>query len=319
MQLEGSALSSWRKTTQRSKDVADAVYAVDMTTTKGNDIPTMIKRGRLKGAKNTEVVKDGVLQEPGIRIVNFHTNGEVWPLGKGRETGYRIGKILLDGGAVVNWMPEKTARRLSLRLEENDDIVIRTATNEVRSIRFCTDFDISIAGVTAHIHAYVMDIPQSYSLLLGRRWLYQFRAVRDYANNSYTIYDAEGHSHIVKPVIGLINDTPDVMVNPDKPDSDRTELSDWDKQGLAMGRSKLQAIITRLVEDAVEQSKDWANPEWQNQDSVDEELGDEEVDDESESVNSNEDEEEEGEEDRLGVLEEEDEGEDQYRGNGHQQ
>ena len=311
LQLEGSVLS--KNAPQRSSN-AGAVYAVDLTTIKGNDISAMVKRGRLKGAKNWEVVKDGVLQEPGIRIFNFHTNGEVWPLGKGKEAGYRIGKILLDGGAVVNLMPEKTARRLGLRLEENDDIVIRTATNEVRSIRFCTHFDITIAGVTAHIHAYVMDIPQSYSLLLGRRWLYQVRAVGDYANNSYIIYDAEGHAHTVKPVVGLINDSPEVMVNPDKQD-DRTELSDWDKQGLAMGRSKLQAIITRLVEDAVEQSKDWADPEWQNQNSVNEES-----DDELGSAEFYEDEVEyEDEEDRLGVLEEEDEEKDQDRGNEHQQ
>ena len=103
-------------------------------------------------------------------------------------------------------------------------------------------------------------------------------------------------------------------MNPDKQD-DRTELSDWDKQGLAMGRSKLQAIITRLVEDAVEQSKDWADPEWQNQNSVNEES-----DDELGSAEFYEDEVEyEDEEDRLGVLEEEDEEKDQDRGNEHQQ
>ena len=313
LQLEGSTLS---KNAPRRSGNAGAVYAVDLTTIKGDNIPAMVKRGKLKGGKNWEVVKDGVLQEPAIRIFNFHTNGEVWPLGKGKEAGYRIGKILLDGGAVVNLMPEKTARRLGLKLEENDDIVIRTATNEVRSIRFCTHFDITIAGVTAHIHAYVMDIPQSYSLLLGRRWLYQVRAVGDYANNSYTIYDAEGHAHTVKPVVGLINDSPEVMVNSDK-QNDRTELSDWDKQGLAMGRSKLQAIITRLVEDAVEQSKDWADPEWQNQNSEDGELESDMDELGPAELYDDEDEDDDGEE-RLGVLEEE-EGEDQYQGNEHQQ
>lgn len=86
-------------------------------------------------------------------------------------TAYRIGKILIDGGAVVNLMPERTARYLGLHMVENDDILIRTATNEVRSVQYCTWFDVEIAGVITNVRAYVMDIPQSYTLLLGRRWL----------------------------------------------------------------------------------------------------------------------------------------------------
>ena len=105
-------------------------------------------------------------------------------------------------------------------------------------------------------------------------------------------------------------------MNSDK-QNDRTELSDWDKQGLAMGRSKLQAIITRLVEDAVEQSKDWADPEWQNQNSEDGELESDMDELGPAELYDDEDEDDDGEE-RLGVLEEE-EGEDQYQGNEHQQ
>ena len=83
------------------------------------------------------------------------------------EAAFRIGKILINGGVVVNLMLEITARKLNLKLFENDDIMIRTATNEIRAIRYYTNFDITIAGVTAHIRVYVIHIPQSYSLLLG--------------------------------------------------------------------------------------------------------------------------------------------------------
>ena len=98
-------------------------------------------------------------------------------------TGYRIGKILIDGGAVVNLMSERVAKRLGLILQENDDIVIRTAINEIRSIRYCAYFYIDIADAVAQIRACVMDIPQSYSLVLGRKWLYQDRAFGDYERN----------------------------------------------------------------------------------------------------------------------------------------
>ena len=64
-------------------------------------------------------------------------------------TGYRIGKILIDSGAVVNLMPERVAKRLGLILQENDDIVIRTAINEICSIRYCAYFYIDIADAVA--------------------------------------------------------------------------------------------------------------------------------------------------------------------------
>lgn len=55
-------------------------------------------------------------------------------------------------------------------------ILIRTAANEVRSVKYCTCFDIRIAGVTAAIMVHILDISQSYSLLLGRR-VNQVRAI----------------------------------------------------------------------------------------------------------------------------------------------
>ena len=248
-------------------EIAYAVQEVDSRRSReegSSKISVLAHRGKLKGVRDIEVVKDGVLQEPRMRIFNFHTTGEVWPAGKTGGTGYRIGKILLDGGAVVNLMPETTARKLGLSLLNNDHVVIRTATNEVRTIRYCTPFDIDISGVLAHVCAYVIDIPQSYSLLLGRRWLYQVRAFGDYANGTYTIYNAEGRPHVVQATSGPINDSPEVMLNPQKEEGTETELSDWDKQGIKLERSKMQAIITHLVEDAKVQSKDWINPGWED-------------------------------------------------------
>lgn len=156
-------------------------------------------------------------------------------------------------------MPERVDRRLGLTLQENDDIVIRTATNEIRSIRYCAYFDIDIAGVVAHIRAYVMDIPQSYSLLLGRKWLYQVRAIGDYARNTYTIHHTKGEPHVIRAAFDPINDSPEVMLNPKK-QGQTTNLTEWEREGINLGRNKMQAIITKLVEDAAEQSKDWTEP-----------------------------------------------------------
>ena len=66
--------------------------------------------------EKVEGAVDGVLQEPTHHIINFHTGGTVWSSGLGKGIAYRIGKILIDGGAVVNLMPERTARSLGLQL-----------------------------------------------------------------------------------------------------------------------------------------------------------------------------------------------------------
>ena len=60
---------------------------------------------------------------------------------------------------MVNLMPEITARELNLKLFENDNIMIRTTTNEIKVIRNCTNFDITIAEVTVYIRVYIIDIP----------------------------------------------------------------------------------------------------------------------------------------------------------------
>ena len=112
-------------------------------------------------------------------------------------------------------MPERAVRSLGLPLQENDDIVIRTATNEIRAIRHCTFFDLNVSEVVAQVRVYVVDIPQSYSLLLGRHWLYQVRALEKHARNTCIIYDSEGYPHTVIPTSDQIDNLPKVMLNPD--------------------------------------------------------------------------------------------------------
>ena len=234
------------------------------------------QRKKLKG------VVDGILQEPNVRIFNFHTIGEVWPLAQRRsETAYRIGKILIDGGAVVNLMPEVTARKLNLKLLENDDIMIRTATNEIRAVRYCANFDIVIAGVTAHIRVYVIDMPQSYSLLLGRRWLYQVRAIGDYEMGSYIIYDPDGCPHRVTATNEMrVDKLLEILLNPRKQYPE--ELSEREKEEILIGQDKMQNIIARLVEEAAEQARELTNVELESDEELEpfEDDNEDEVEDE---------------------------------------
>ena len=196
-----------------------------------------------------EGVTCGVLPEPKVRFFNFHTTGEAVLYPTGKETPMnRLEKILIDGGAVVNLMPEEVARNLGLPLTENRDILIRTATNAIRCVKYCTKFDVRIAGVTATITVHVLDIPQSYSLLLGRRWLYQVRAIGDYATHSYTIYDAEGTPHLMSSSPGMKHALmakpkgPEVLLNP----KGSPGLMDQEKNEIR-GQEKMQALLAKLT------------------------------------------------------------------------
>ena len=226
-------------------------------------------RDQLKG------VIHGVLPEPKIKFFNFHTDGEIitYPSqGRERKKCY-LDKILIDGGAVVNSMPEEVAKKLGLSLTDNNDILIRTATNEVRSVKYCTTCDVCIAGVTATITVYVLDIPQSYSLLLGRRWLYQVRAIGDYAAHSYTIYDASREPHQMSSTVRVGSKRgPDVMVNPEvkpRPGGD-LGLTEQEKEEIE-GQERMQALIDKLTKEAHAQLKEY-----------EEEYGDDEEEEDSE-------------------------------------
>lgn len=119
-------------------------------------------------------------------------------------------------------------------------------------MKYCTWFDIDIAGVIANVRAYVMDIPQSYSLLLGRRWLHQVRAVGNYDKHTYTIYDADGRPHLVdsgstRPV----ENTPDVLLNLHKEKGTKTDLTEQERVEI------METIIAKVVAGAREQSQRW--------------------------------------------------------------
>ncbi|KAI5785577.1 hypothetical protein DFH27DRAFT_615375 [Peziza echinospora] len=140
-----------------------------------------------------------VIPDPGGVFVNFHTIGymrTVSPKKSDTVTVHTLTRILIDSGAVVNLIPSNVVQQLGLPMIPNNDIAIRTA-NQLTRVRHVVFLDIEIANVTAAVKAYVVDSPQGYTLLLGRRWLMQVRAQGDYLIPKYVIYDSEGKGHEV--------------------------------------------------------------------------------------------------------------------------
>jgi hypothetical protein len=140
--------------------------------------------------------------EPTGAIANFYTVAHVAQTPSiGNIQWFQILLTLIDGGSVLNMITLALALRMQLTLVPQDEVSMRTAASTVHPIEFYALIDIEIAGVVASIKCYVLpaSIRPSYSILLGRRWMKQVRALGDYANDRYCIHDMAGKQYVLTP------------------------------------------------------------------------------------------------------------------------
>ena len=150
------------------------------------------KKGKSTPVEPVTIDEAGmVISEPQGEMVNFYTEGMV----NGDKEA--LSKILVDGGSVVNLIPDRIARQYRLKRSQNTNLQIRTATGSIVPIAYCVQFDLTIAGVTANIKAYILSLPTTYNLLLGRRWMKQVGLVGYYREGTYEIEDTNGKMRIV--------------------------------------------------------------------------------------------------------------------------
>jgi hypothetical protein len=140
------------------------------------------------------------LAEDPAASTNFYTTGKINQVSQQVIAVYTIGKILVDSGSVLNLMPEYLARHLGFHLSPAKSLLMRTAAAEISVIEWYVDLDVEIAGVTATARVYCIPAPArpSYTLLLGRKWLKQVRAIGNYDSGTYIIHDSLGNRHTVK-------------------------------------------------------------------------------------------------------------------------
>ena len=74
------------------------------------------------------------------------------------------------------------------------DLTIRTATSTLTTIKYYSDLDVTVAGVTTWVRVYASprDIALSYGLLLSRRWLKRVKARGNYELDTYYIQNSRG-------------------------------------------------------------------------------------------------------------------------------
>jgi hypothetical protein len=149
--------------------------------------------------------------------------------------------------------------------------MMRTAAAEVSVIQWYVDIDIEIAGITATSRVYCVPPPArpSYTILLGRKWMKQVRAIGNYESGTYVIHDSLGTKLIVTaqaapasirmevPVLSISqNDGLDeVKDGLDKKGND--DLDEETRLELALGpEGYAEALLRQVEEEAEEEMQD---------------------------------------------------------------
>ena len=127
----------------------------------------------------------------------------------------------------MNIMPFYLAKWLELDLIPTTGLAICVATAHVTRIDWQCLLDITIVGATATATVYCIPEPSrpSYTLLLGRRWLVQCKAVGHYETDTYIIKDMDDNAPLV-PVHGAPpreEQIPEVIVH----HASASDLDDW--------------------------------------------------------------------------------------------
>ena len=122
--------------------------------------------------------------------INFYTVASV----KCGGQSFRVERTLIDAGSVVNLASHAVLERMGAPLLPTYDLTIRTATSTLTIIKYYSDLDVTIGGVTARIRVYAIprEIALSYGLLLSRRWLKKVKARGNYERDTYYIQNSRG-------------------------------------------------------------------------------------------------------------------------------
>ena len=122
--------------------------------------------------------------------VNFYTVATI----KSGGRKYDIERTLIDAGSVVNLASHAVLEQMGAPLMPAYDLTIRMATSTLTTIKYYSNLDVTVAGVTTWVRVYAIprEITLSYGLLLSRRWLKRVKARGNYELDTYYIQNSRG-------------------------------------------------------------------------------------------------------------------------------
>ena len=113
---------------------------------------------------------------------------------------FRIEKVMIDAGSVVNLASIEVLETLGVALFPVHNLTIRTATSALTEIQYFSDLEIEVSGVRTAIRVYAIprEFSLAYGMLLSRRWLQKVRAQGNYETDTYVIADEHGRFRAVE-------------------------------------------------------------------------------------------------------------------------
>lgn len=96
--------------------------------------------------------------------------------------------VVIDGGAGVNIMSDHTRRALGIHEVREAPFRVRMADQRiVQPLGMVEDISVRAEGLKFFVSFLILDVGNSYSMLLGRPWLRLANALHDWKLNTLTI------------------------------------------------------------------------------------------------------------------------------------
>jgi len=94
--------------------------------------------------------------------------------------------MLVDGGAAINLMPYSTFRKLSKRIEDlcPTDMRLTYFSGNISVTKGAICVELTVGSKSLPTTFFVVDAKGTYSLLLGRDWIYANRCIPSTMNQS---------------------------------------------------------------------------------------------------------------------------------------
>ena len=145
---------------------------------------------------------------------NFYTTAFI-NARKSSEEQWKINKCLIDPGATINLISERTARKIKCIFHDDTSIAIRSANGATDKLPGYTNLRVTIADVPKILRLYVVPGKVNYNMILGRPWLRMTSAIGLYATDEYWIKDTNDVHHKVQYVGPSEVQTPEVFIAED--------------------------------------------------------------------------------------------------------
>ena len=122
--------------------------------------------------------------------LNFFTRAVI----RARNREFKVERALIDARSVINLASQNVLEAMGAPLFPAFDLTIRTATSALTTIKYFTEVEVSVAGVTAKIQIYT--IPRKFNLscglLLSRQWMRRVKIRGNYELDKCYIKNDKG-------------------------------------------------------------------------------------------------------------------------------